>query len=332
MFTYAFRERVITFVAGGPPSFPNDIVIHADFEPQVPFGGVAGPSRTALLDQDFKARANLQTGRFTIHRSAPLFDPVQAEYLDSGVEFKMEGAKATLVLANASQDAFESLIGLLYSSFPVFLNVFMPERPYAHLACGTVGAAQFVFLFQPNELQGSVTILNKEIQEERIAVSWRRTLQFAAHNRLLNGLHYFHVAVRLTDAGFNRFEFMSESIHNFAKALQAVFGETRDSVRGELVKLGYTPEEVERNFIPYLVLRNEFDVSHVSLATFSLDQFKTLHAYSDQAEGVFRSLFQRLLERLENGTYSPIPESDGILSRDRKKAMEKLAAHLKPKP
>jgi hypothetical protein len=196
----------------------------------------------------------------------------------------------------------------------------------------SVGAAQFVFLFQPNELQGSVTILNKEIQEERIAVSWRRTLQFAAHNRLLNGLHYFHVAVRLTDAGFNRFEFMSESIHNFAKALQAVFGETRDSVRGELVKLGYTPEEVERNFIPYLVLRNEFDVSHVSLATFSLDQFKTLHAYSDQAEGVFRSLFQRLLERLENGTYSPIPESDGILSRDRKKAMEKLAAHLKPKP
>jgi hypothetical protein len=275
-----------------------------------------------------KARANLSTGKFMTESSMPLFDPVRTSIVDGRVDFQITGNRATAEIMNASFDDFTSLLNILYYSFPVFLNVLIPESPYALYAWGTVGLDKFQFQFEPTEVRCSATVTSKEGQEERVTLSWRRALKLSAHRRVLNGLHYFHVATRLLEVGFNRFEFMSESLQNIAKALQSIFGESRDSVRAELVKLGYQTDEIERRFIPYLVLRNEFDVSHVNLAMLTREQFKTLHEYSDQAEATFRGLFQRLLEKVDSGKYAVLPDTKSSLSQDRIKVLEKLTANL----
>jgi hypothetical protein len=39
---------------------------------------------------------------------------------------------------------------------------------------------------------------------------------------------------------------------------------TIDAVRQELPKFGYTGQEIEENFTPIMILRNHFDVGHVT--------------------------------------------------------------------
>jgi hypothetical protein len=81
-----------------------------------------------------------------------------------------------------------------------------------------------------------------------------------------------------------------------------LFGPSRDLAREELGKLGFTPDVIERDFIPVMLLRNAIDVAHVSLTLFTPEQLHTLHRYADQAESSFRDLLSRLLNQLDAGT------------------------------
>lgn len=328
MFTHVLRTRVIQFKSAAPPTFPNDVVISISLKPQVPFGGVAGESRSMVNGCTSKLRVNLSSGRFVVQSLSPLFDPIEASVVANKVDFRIAGSQATISLQGASYPDFVGLIHLAYFSFPVFLNVLIPESPYALYAWGTVGTVKFQLQFHPNDLQGGASVTSKTHQEERVLSSWQRALRLSNRRRLVNGLHYFHVASRLMDVGSNRFEFMAESLQNVAKALQATFGETRDAVRKELEKLGYTTEEIEKEFVPYLVIRSEFDISHVSLSVLTTEQAGVLHEYSDRAVETVRRLFQRVLDRIDANSYTLLPDADDSLSAAKVKILHKLAANL----
>jgi len=50
-----------------------------------------------------------------------------------------------------------------------------------------------------------------------------------------------------------------------------------------------------------MALRNEIDVAHVELGLFTMDQLKTIHAFTERAETAFRTMFKRLLKMIEEG-------------------------------
>ena len=60
-----------------------------------------------------------------------------------------------------------------------------------------------------------------------------------------------------------------------------------------------------------MALRNEIDVGHVELGLFTMDQLKTLHAFTERAEGAFREMFERLLCRVESGEGEITPHELG---------------------
>ena len=63
-----------------------------------------------------------------------------------------------------------------------------------------------------------------------------------------------------------------------------------DAARGGLEKLGYSGEEIEREFLPAMALRNEIDVGHVDLSIYTRRQLNALHRYTEVAESVDEKL------------------------------------------
>jgi hypothetical protein len=263
-----------------------------------------------------------------VENPTPLFPPVVATETFDRVAFEISGDTATAKLEGATLDEFMGLLHILQHCFPAFLNVAIPEGPWVVYAWGEVASVPFQSQLEANELQGRLWVTTQASQEQKILTAWRRAQLLSKHRRLSNGLHYFHIATRLLNAGHNRFEFMAESLLNLAKSLQSVFGESRDSVRCQLKLLGFDSESIEKKYIPYLVLRNEFDVGHISLSQLSREQSRILHTYADQSEGIFRDLYKQLLARVDRGDYTVLPDTSEVLSTERATVLERLASHL----
>ena len=302
MLTYRLRERVFQFQEGAFPTYPADASVSIALQPPVQFGGVAGVTRNAVTGRRTKAKINFSTGRFEIKWDEPLFEPVEASLNIADTNFRIKQDIVTVTSRCRSPQDLTDLISTVYYAFPAVLNVYLPDTPFPTHVWGTLGNNRFGWIFKPPGLGGRMTVTSKTHQEGLITNSWRLIAVVANSRRLMGGLHYFHVACRLLAAGFNRFEFAAETLLNLAKSLQSTFGESRDEVRAELEKLDLFREaDIEAKLIPALVLRNEFDVGHVSLALLSREQLRILHEYTNLAEAAFRELYARLLEKPRGG-------------------------------
>jgi len=91
-------------------------------------------------------------------------------------------------------------------------------------------------------------------------------------------------------------------------------GKPRDAVRSGLFDLGFTEEEIEKNFLPAMAIRNEIDAGHVQLSMFTQEQLQILHKFTEVAEFEFRSMIRRALKGLGEGKYQP-PEIDDLAPR-----------------
>lgn len=331
MLIYRLRERRFQYQDGILPRFPNTAVVNVALEPTVPFGGVAGPSRSATKEFQFIAKANLSKGTFIFDLPKPLCEPLDSSIKISNITFHIKRNIASVKFHCKSRKDLAYFLAALFYAFPAVLNVYILDAPFPIYAWGSVGEAKFQWLFEAAEIRSSLKMTNKELQENIVTNSWRQVATVTANNRLMGGLHYFHVACRLLEAGCNRFEFMAEALLNFSKSLQSLFGESRDDIRAELRKLKiYTDDEIEAKFITVMFLRSEFDVAHVSLSPLTQDQFKTLHKYTNLAESAFRKLFEDLLEKIEKGEYTLSPDIKPVLHKDKRKILEKIERNIRP--
>ena len=331
MLIYNLRERRLQFKDGIRPRFPANAIVHVAPAPSVPFGGAAGFTRNSVRDQTLIARANLSTGRFLFESKEPLFESLDASIAISGTTFQIKKNIARVQSRCRSEQDLGYLIATLFYAFPAVLNVYLPDAPHPTHAWGLVGSDKFQWLFEPTQVRASMIVTSKEGQENLVTESWRQVATVAASRRLMGGLHYFHVACRLLVAGYNRFEFMAEALLNLSKSLQSLFGQSRDDIRAELVKLdSYTNDEIEGKFVPALVLRDEFNVAHVSLALLTQDQLKILHKYTNMAEHAFRDLLRSLLEKVEEGEYVLPPDTPPILHKKKKDILKRLEKKIRP--
>jgi hypothetical protein len=132
-------------------------------------------------------------------------------------------------------------------------------------------------------------------------------------------------------AGHNRFEFMAEALLNLAKSLQSLFGQVRDDIRAGIDKLNcFSNAEIEGKFLPAMVLRDQFDVAHVSLSMLDREQLRTLHDYTDLAEDSFRMLLKTILTRVESGEYALAADPGSSLSGDKQAILRKLRENITP--
>ena len=163
---------------------------------------------------------------------------------------------------------------------------------------------------------GTIAAASQADLESYVERAWERLkhLKKIDSSRVLAALNYFHVGCRLLLAGNTAFEFMAETILNFSKVLDVLFVSSgphpREQVREGLKAMGYDNKEIERDFIPVLLLRNEFDIAHVALTLPNREQLNTLHRYTEKAEGAFRELIKRTLDAAASKTLNLPPVED----------------------
>ncbi|MCX5676742.1 MAG: hypothetical protein NTX87_17245 [Planctomycetota bacterium] len=328
MLTYQVRPRVFRHEPGKQLKFPAPCEICFHLQPPQPFGTQPGGGRTAVRAVAATALFNANSGQHMIESKEPL-SPLDVTIEEPTRTLRLTGTTLSISQQFASLTEMQQTIESIYFVFPSLVNIPFADPPYIERVDGKVGSTNFRWELDQWRFEFRTT--TQEQQEERFAKAWERigVLFKPRRRRLIAGLHYFHVACRLARAGSTAGEFVAEVVLNLAKTLEVLFpptgdGQTRDAVRAGLRTLEFLDNEIERDFIPAMALRNEIDVGHVELGLFTMDQLKTIHAFTGRAEGAFREMFERLLSRVESGTGDVAPHELGPPRNEAIKLIERL--------
>jgi len=317
MLSYRLQKRHFVLI-GGQATFPNTVRIEMRLAPATPFGGSVGGGRTTTRAVDARMFFNANNGRTTI-TSASAFDAVDLTIHHDDMTFTVKGDLLSLLVTNCdSLEDVARLVESVYHLFPALANVEFGDPPAVLQVSGLIGAVQF--RWELLELQGEAAPTTTEQQEERLTRAWDWMLLFGGgkNRRLAAALHYFHVASRLLAAGDSPWEFMGEVVLNFAKTLQALFGDRADHVRTGLLALSYSSDEIE-HFVTVMSLRDEIDSGHIMLSLMDEEQARSLYVFIQGRELRFKVLLKRVLEAAVEGTYRSSEEPDLTLDTDKQR-------------
>ena len=323
MLTYQLQSRIYQIKNEKSFSFPNDVEIEIYLEPKEQFGVGEKHSKTAVQNRKAMMLYDANTGRSSILSDPPL-EPIEAILEWDDLRLELKGNKLYVKAKCETPKSLDDLLISLHYMIPILMNVEFAEPPIVKYTRGRVGEA--IFNWELEQTTHRFDITTKEKQEQRVIDSFER-LEITSglfNRRLAAALNYFYVARRLVDAGNSPYEFMSEVVLNLCKVIEILFGPKRDNVRSKLLNLGYSKDEIEVKFIPIMILRNEFDVGHVSIALFKREQLNALYTYLENSENDFRDLLKKILNKVKNGDYTLQQDPDLSLDKDKLKVINDL--------
>jgi hypothetical protein len=328
MLTYQLQRRRFKIIAGGPMKFPNKMVINIKFSPPEAFGTSDQHSRLALIGRDTNFLLNGNTGRIRILSKPPL-KPIHAiiEWLDQ--RFELIGDEFQYESPCDDEKVLEGHLITFVHVFPAMLNIYFADPPTILHTQGHIG--ETVFRWEQVDTQFIMNPISPEDIEKNINEAFLNLeiIRGVKNRRFAAALYYFYTVSRLVVAGNSDWEFMAEIILNLCKALQILFGSSRDEVREGLLNLGYEKDQIEGDFIPIMILRDDFDVGHPMVNIFSRQQLDILYLYLGNVENIFRDLFKRLLLKLKDDSFSLDQKENLKLDSKQQKEFDKLIETMK---
>lgn len=316
--TYIVRPRTIyTEPEGARLVFPGDVELEFRLEPGGAFGEDVPPRLTVPLGAKARFGWNACRGETIIQTDARL-SPLDFQLDMKDGSIHVDGPVLRLHAHVVSRLDLEQLIQSYFYALPPLLGLEMLDSCIFSEVLGRLGNISFCWGLLRSGME-SVDVTTCDIQEER----FRRALSRLgvldernglANRRLLAATQYFHIACRLAHTPGRRWEFLSETLLNYAKVLESLFPPNADgtisSTRVGLTSLGFDAASIEALYIPALALRNAVDVAHPTLAAFNDKQLATLEQYTDLAESAFRDLLRRIFVRIAEGSFSLSVPSD----------------------
>ncbi|MPZ68306.1 MAG: hypothetical protein GEU71_02125 [Actinobacteria bacterium] len=329
MLAYQVRDRVLrTEPEGTKLRFPNDVEVALHFTPASAFGGVAKKGRTVGRQSEATLRWDANTGRQYVFSATPL-DPADVAAQSGRYKVRFRANVFTCQTRVDDRNGLQHLIETLAYVLPPLLNVDMLDSVTLDRVGGSVGGTSFPWELS-RSLPGNFEVTTTDEQEQRLMGAWERLTSIEDEDRrIVAALQYFYVACRLERVGSSPWEFLPEIVLNLAKVLEALFPPsseqgTIDAARQGLQQLGYPADEVDRDFIPAIALRNSLDAGHASLAIFDAADLAEVHTDCERAEPTFREMLRRLLAAAESGTVSLEPFGNTEPSKDVLKVLERI--------
>jgi hypothetical protein len=306
MLTYQVRER--TFRVQRDLEFPNDVELRFVFQPNTAFGNSGASDRTWKQSTPGSVIFNANTGHFRIEPTNEL-DELDITIEHSNMVFRLAANQLTLSSRCSSNRELTELLESVYYVFPLVLSLCLQEPVVVDRVDGRVGPEPIAW--ELKSWQVPILISNQEKQDQRVIEAWDLTafLSSFGNMRVVGALKYFHAACRLSRVGQTPWEFMGEILLNVCKVLEVLFppygdGMSRQAARIGLSRLGYSSAEIERYFIPVMLLRNNIDVGHVFLGLFTRPELTALHSYTEVIERKWLDMLERVLQRVRaDGTF-----------------------------
>lgn len=326
MLTYQLQKRV--YRSEKKFSFPKDVEIEIHFEPSELFGVGDKLTTIAVPGHDNIVSFNPHTGKTGVVPSHS-FEPIEAffEWQSENVQIEMRGNKLYARSKCIDLNHLDGIVIALHYIIPILLNMELTEPIIVKSTQGKVGGVSFIW--QLENLKSKIEYATKESQEKKILNSFEEINLICdlSNRRLAAALYYFYVAKRLVQAGNSPYEFMSEVVLNYSKVLEVLFAhseKTRDDVKHELLNsFGYSENDFNLKFKPIMILRNEFDVGHVSIELFNQEQLNALYKYLEFTEADLRELLKRVISKVGEKNYCLKRDSD-LKNMDKQKTMNRL--------
>lgn len=330
MLTYQLHTRCFRG-DGSRLKFPNRANLEIRLAPATAFGTKDDYSRTAVRARKGHLLFNANNGQWGI-RSEPPLEPLEVVIESPNTLIRLKGNELRYEFQCESLDQLNGVLAGLKWILPPLLNLEFLDPPSIEHIRGQVGDTKFRWEHLPDEWRIRFRLTNAEELEQHVANSfeWFALLTGTKNRRLAAALCYFHVAVRLSVAGDSPWEFMAESILNYAKCLEVLFTTSeasKDDVRAALAKLGYSHEEVEGDFVPLLILRSWVDVAHPKVALFKPTDLQVLYRYIHRAEAAIRQMLLRIIEKCKSGEFT-VAETDLSLNGEERRGMDRLVATM----
>ena len=340
MLTYQLQDRRFRIEKGTKLIFPNSAEIKVLLGPTIQFGVEkdidksepikSGKTYVKTVTKGKGARIifDANNGR-TAAISEKMLEPLDVTVESKDSIFKCNGNEITLKFECQTINELADVVSSLHYGIPMILNIEFADPPFVIRTSGRVGEVEFNWEITKGQFDFYVT--DQEKQKISIYDTFKRFGFFSnsTNRRLLAALHYFHVACRLFVSGNSPWEFMAETVLNYCKTLQILFGETRDKVRDGLRNIGYGNSEIERFFIPVMILRSFFDVGHPSVVLLKPAQLQVLYRYLETVNEKFRELIKHIFSKIDDGNYSTIPHEGLLPDKEKQKEIDVFINSIK---
>ncbi len=326
MLTYQLHTRIFRLTNGVPFVFPNQATLEVKFAPLNAFGVDSGPGKTVVKGHKTDITINVNTGTWQGQSNPPL-KPLSLLLNTPNHVFSLQGNNLRIDFLCEGDSELSGTLMAIKWILPTLLNLGFAEPPIVTEVAGSLGESKFRWELKPAEWNVVLWPKKEELLEDCFANSITRMpiFQGTQNRRLAAALRYFYVGTRLAVSGESSWEFMAETILNFAKTLEILFAtskNTKEDVRRELKKIGYTTEEIEEEFVPIMELRR-IDVAHPKIALYEQSDLRILYQYMHHSENTIRKLLNRVVEMLIDGAYQ-IPQDDLSLGSEDRRHIRKL--------
>jgi hypothetical protein len=333
MITYQLHTRIFQIEDGGQFVFPNKCQLELKLGPGTTFGTEDAPSRTLVRAREATVLINSNTGRW-IAQSRPPLERLEVILESPDSCFCLDGDRLTYDFNCANIEQLEGTLTAFKWVLPPLLNLDFSDPPIVEHARGRVGQTPFRWEHKADEWRIHMRIVTADRLEKHVVFAFETLPLFngTANRRLAAALSYFHVAARLNVCGDSPWEFMAETILNYAKCLDILFvtsDNTREDLRKGLRELGYEDEEIEGDFVPITILRSWIDIAHPRVAIYKSTDLQVLYRYMTLAEGRFRDLLRRVIDKVQDGTFSLPQAEDLSLDCSERKGMDRLVEKMK---
>jgi len=326
MLTYQLQPRIFNIQGKAKFEFPNTLTLELHYGPGTNFGTDSSPGRALVKGSRTTITYNSNTGR-VLSESDPPLEPLEVVIESPNTKFELKGNILRYSAPCATPEVLDGIINALHFALPTLLNLSIPEPPVVLHTKGWLGDAEF--RWEHREVIAPFHTVTTESLEKRVVEAFNQMQLFAStkNRRFFAALHYYHKACRLIVSGISDWEFMSEAILNMCKTMEILFVESsdsRDDIRKGLKKLSYDEESIEGDFIPLLILRGFVDVAHPKVAIYKSEQLFVLYRFLAHCESIFRSLLEKVIERISDGTFCVPEVSDFRLSPQDQAGMDAL--------
>lgn len=323
MLTYQIRPRTFRIIGKVDATFPNEVVVNIYLQPLQAFGEANEGGRTLIQGASGTGIFfNVNNGQYSSNTAGAL-KPLNTRTADESAS--LHGRVLTLRERCDDVDSLRSLIESTCFVLPSLLALDFADPPFVERVDGTIGGVEF--RWELTALALPLTVTTKSHLEEAFLCAYDDLAVVAVthRRRLVAALNYYYTACRLLRESKTAGEFLSEAILNFSKILEIIYGtKPLDNVKEGLKVLGYTREEIDRDFFPIIDLRNSMDVGHPGTSLLTQEQLEAAHWFAERSGRIIGSFLKRLLKAVREGVYDVKRREAGAPDATTARVLQKL--------
>lgn len=303
-----------------------------------------------ILDpSDFFERKKVQDGvtsvsgntKFTLHSDrakiviestgiAPAFEA--RIDLDEGY-IEVHGNKATIYATVMDLDHVGALIDRTKVLFCQFLSIEVGVFCDVRAVVGKISGRDFRVLYPG--LAYSI-LINEFSPDERWDVVTRAVnlvdSASVSYSRYVTSCLYYQHALRFLspyEVSFPEFTALPEILLNLSKCIELLFpSASRDELKQKLLKVGYSEEQISSQIISIIILRNEFDVGHVTSGAAAVEDIEILRRFVNRSVQNVRALLKSVAAKIKEDPNFLDPISVGMSGENRRR-LAKIEENLR---